>query len=277
MKQGDKPAKVKSLADRENVRAFLQFIKTSGYPFRVKITNYTTEIQSELFNRYFMQSTRSKSCFAAYSKLKADVANKVPPDIDKGGLVYFAHDFKKDLQESTVINVDLKSAYATALSAAGYISETTAAYLAKIPKMDRLASVGMLASKKHVFSYDEKGELLSYVKEVAPTENFFYLAVRIVQDTMQQLKAICGRAYLFTWVDGIYFLPEPGLSDQVVTAAKELGFNCTVETLSNFTVRIGPKVISVTFEKEDRRKQFKIPATKAIFANDLINFLTYKK
>lgn len=269
--------KVKSMADRENVRAFIAFVRSSGFPHKIKITNYTTEIQSDLFNRYFMQTSRGKSCFAAYSKLKRDVAGVAPPDIDKGKLHYFAHDFRKDLEPQTVLNLDLKSAYATALYNAGCVSEDTALYLGKIPKLDRLAAVGMLASKKHVFEYDEKGKLSRYYKEVAPTENFFYLAVHLVQNIMDELKAICGQDYLFTWVDGIYFKPREGLADELIKAAEEAKYRCTLETLNNFRVSIGSKVIHIDFDKDGKEKRFKIPAAKNTLANELINFLTYKK
>lgn len=269
--------KVKSMADRENVRAFVAFVRSSGFPHRIKITNYTTEIQSELFNRYFMQTSRGKSCFAAYSKLKRDVKGIVPPDIDKGKLHYFAHDFRKDLEPQTVLNLDLKSAYATALYNAGYLSEDTALYLSKIPKLDRLAAVGMLASKKHIFDYDQTGKLVKYSKEIAPTENFFYLAVQLVQNIMEDLKAACGQDYLFTWVDGIYFKPREGLADELIKITEAAKFSYTLETLNNFRVAIGSKVIHIDFDKDGKEKRFKIPATKNTLANELINFLTYKK
>lgn len=267
-------SKEKALLNKESAKAFVDYAKQSGFPFQLKISNYTTEIVSELYNIQFMQSMRSKSCFAAFSKIRSNVKTQNKPVVDKTGLSYFSHDFKKDFDSETVINIDLKSAYATALYLRGIITEDTYDYLSRIPKLDRLASVGMLASRKHVFDYNNKGKLVSYKKEVSEYENFFFYAVRCVQEIMFVMRFIAGADYLFTWVDGIYIRPNIDKVAELTAYLQEINFNFTIETLQDFKVRIVSNKVKLDFKKEGKEKSFHIPAQQAIFASDLINYLT---
>lgn len=270
------PERQKSLADKESSKAFIDFLKTSGFPYSLKISNYTTEIISDLYNIQFMQSMRGKSCFAAYAKVKSDIKGKPIPIIDENLLSYFSHDFKNDFDAETVINIDLKSAYATALFNRGVISETTFMYLGKVSKLDRLASIGMLASKKYIFDYNDLGELVDYRKQVSEYKNFFFYAVQIVEKLMDDLKFICASEYLFTWVDGIYFKVNPETIVEVCQFLEQIDYRYSIETLKNFSVRIVNKKIKLSFDKEGKRKYFNIPAKPSMLANDIVYYLTNK-
>lgn len=268
--------KVKCLLSTEAAKAQIEFLKHSGFPFMLKVSNYTTEIISDLYNTQFLQSFRSKQCFAAYSKIKSNINGVEPPTVDKSNLIYFQHDFKKDADIDEVINIDLKSAYATVLFNDGYITQGTSDYLGKLDKMDRLASVGMLAGKKHCFSYDENGKLIEYTKTVAATENFFFHCVKRVSEIMFDLQLLAEDKYLFTWVDGIYIKPCKDTLQEIERHLEVNNFPFTVEHLKNFQVRYTNQKIKIQFEKKDSIKVFQIPAVNNGFANDIINFLTNK-
>lgn len=259
------------------MRAFVEFIKTSGFPYELEISNYTTKIKSELYEMQFLQSMRSKQCFAAFAKVKSDVVKHAdPPKVDSSEVRYFEHDFKFNYFSEEVINIDLKSAYAAALYNAKILRDETFAYLSRIPKMDRLASVGMLASKKHCFTYSADGKIINYEKKISPHQSYFYFAVKEVQRIMDTLKMICENDYLFTWVDGIYI--KPG-SEKVFECFKYLEserFNYHVEKLQNFNVKVTDKKVMIDFQKDGNTKYFTIPSRINMFSNDIINFLTIK-
>jgi len=267
-------SKEKALLDKQGAKAFVAYAKQSGFPFTLKISNYTTEIVSELYNVQFMQSMRSKQCFAAYSKVKRDVKTQTPPFVDKTALTYFSHNFKSDFYSNEVINIDLKSAYATALYLRGVLTQDSFEYLGRIPKLDRLASVGMLASRKHVFKYNKDGVLVSYEKEVSEYENFFFYAVKAVEEIMFVLRSIAGANYLFTWVDGIYIKPDFATLSEISEYLQTINFGFTIETLKEFQVKIVSNKVKLDFIKDGKPKAFHIPATQSMFAADIINFLT---
>lgn len=272
-------SKQKSLNKKENLKAYVDFLKTSGFPYSLIVSNYTTEIVTDLagFNIQFIQTERNNTFFAAYSKIKSDIKDKSIPVIDTRGLTYYEHDFRKDTFFPQVINIDLKSAYATALYKKDFIRDITFQYLSKISKLDRLASVGMLASKKHIFKYDGNNKLLGYKKIVNKYENFFFFCVQEVQNIMQDLRILSGANYLFTWVDGIYLQPEPGAIIDLCNYLEDRGYPFKIETLQNFTVTVKAAKIEITFFKDGQKKYFNIPPRHSLFANDIINFLTLKK
>lgn len=272
-----KQNKQKTLLSNESAKGHIEFLKTSGFSYTLKISNYTTEIISDLYNIQFVQSMRGKQCFAAYSKIKSDISKKELPIVDKEKLRYFEHDFKADFFAEEIYNVDLKSAYATILYNDNYISESTFKYLSKIPKLDRLASVGMLASKKHIFEYNDKGELKNYSKYVSPTENFFFYCVQKTDEIMQNLKFICYEKYLFSWVDGIYFNASPDLLSDIQHFLLSNFMPFTVDILKDFRVQITGNKCKISFKKNGKIKFFQIPAKNNEFANDILNYLNYKK
>jgi hypothetical protein len=211
-----------------------------------------------------MQSNR---CFAAYAKVKKDIKDKDVPEIDKEDLCYFEHDFKATCRIDKVFNIDLKSAYATILLLDGFITKDTYMYLTSLPKHDRLASVGMLASQKKVFAFDRFGTIRTYEHSISPLENFFYYAVKRTFEIMQDLRVLLRRSYLFTWVDGIYFTPDMdglmGCEDYL----RRIGFRYSEEILTDWNVRVVSGAVKLSFIKEGRIKSFSLPARQSEFAS----------
>lgn len=277
-KRNDVQHKQTSLQTRENVKAYIEFIRTSGFPFSMTVSNYTTEIKSEVSSRKFVQSMRSNQMFAAYAKIKGDVKGKPLPSVDKGSLNYYGHSFLENRHYENVLNIDLKSAYATALYNEGILSEATNTYLSKIPKLDRLAAVGMLASRKVLFNYDENGNLVNFQKIVAPTENFFYFAVQRVENIMNDIRLILKDDYLFSWVDGIYFDEKTDSLPEIHNYLSEKNYPYTIERLLNFDVKITPsQTVKIQYIKDGKEKFFNIPAKPNGFARDIVSYLLTNK
>lgn len=247
-------------------------------PFTLTCSNYTAHISNDHFNRKFVHTMQSKRCFAAFAKLKSDVSKHMVPDIDIQGLSYFSHDFKQSEFVGEVFNIDLKSAYATCLYNAGYISEATADYLAKITKNDRLASVGMLASKKKIFNFDNSGKAFSYDESVSQYQNFFYFAVEETSKIMRDIKIICGKNYLFTWVDGIYFRPDESIASDIMFYLEGKKFKWTLDYLTDFDIKLHESHIKILFNKDGKIKRFAIPSRTQEFKILAANaFLSLKK
>lgn len=210
---------------------------------------------------------QSNQCFAAYAKLKKDVRTKEVPYIDKEKLVYFEHDFRYSTEIARVYNIDLKSAYATILFRDGYISLDTFKYLSRLPKHDRLASVGMLASKKKMFAFGGHGGITTFEQSISPLENFFYYAVQRTFEIMQTCKALLGGSYLFTWVDGIYFTPDMAGLVRCENYLRSIGFPYSEEILTDWQVRVVKGAVKLYFVKEGKVKSFSLPARESEFAS----------
>ena len=229
-------------------------------------SNYTTKIESDAVTRKYVYTMQSNQTFAAYAKLKKDCKDKARPSITKDELIYFEHDFKESCQIDRVFNIDLKSAYATVLFNEGIITQDTFNYLARLPKHDRLASVGMLASRKRTFGFSKDGEIKILEHSISPLENFFYFAVKLTYEIMSVLKMILSEKYLFTWVDGIYFLPDMDKLIACEDYLRSIRFKYSEEILSDWHIRVVKGAVKLWFIKEGKVKQFCLPARESEFS-----------
>lgn len=261
-----------SLLRGANARAYIQYLKDAHIPFKMICSNYTIEVQADGLEKKFVANMQSKRTFAAFSKLKSNVSKKPVPDITRDELHYFLHNFKENLYVGDVVNIDLKSAYATILYKDGYIAEDTFKYVCAGTKQERLASVGMLASRKKHFDFDHTGCVREngYDEVVSPTSNFFFHAVKRTFDIMTTLKALAGEDYLFTWVDGIYIWPNEQTVMRCVEYLNSTGFGHKVERLRDFEVSVNDKRAKIYFLKQDSKgtwspKPFTLPSINTEF------------
>ncbi len=259
-----------SLMRRGNAKDFIRYLTDSKLPFTLITSNYTIKIMSEVCDKKFVRNNQSNRTFAAFAKLKSDVKTTPIPRVDMGKLKYFVHDLGRNQFHPFVYNIDLKSAYATILYNDGLITEPTYRYLSKINKNERLAAVGMLASRKSMFLFRD-GEPIDSSEEVSEFAPFFFYAVQRTAEIMNQLKAIIGRKYLFTWVDGIYFTPD---DDTLLSCMEYLGsinFPFTFDKLKDFDVRLTDMNTRVFFIKDGKQKLFNLPHALTDFKKTTID------
>ena len=223
------------------------------------MSNYTTAIEERKSTRdRYLQNMQSKRCFAAAKKIEKDLKGKPVPNITNKDVRYFQHDFSQNFKGDTIFSIDLKSAYANVLKMKHLITDETFNYLSILPKKDRLACVGMLASKKEV--YDYKDGLYTYRGEIRnPLSGFFFLAVKGTFEIMSELKAICGNEYLFTWVDCIYFQPNEETMSNCLMYLESANFPYSPEVLTNFSVTNNVNYIRVDYMKDSERKTIHLP------------------
>jgi hypothetical protein len=247
-------------------------------PFEVILSNYTTRIKSDLYDLHFMKNAQSNRVFVAYAMLKKDVEGKKVDDINPGFLKYYQTVFNfLNLYADKIYNIDIKSAYASILFNDGFISEPTYRYIMGLPKVDRLAAVGMLAGRKNIFSFDSTGKISGSIETVLPTSNFFFYAVKQTFEIMDRLKNEIGDDFIFSWVDGIYFSkPCSGIVIQDILK-NEFKLNCSFDELTDFEVKERKAYYLLTYLKEGQKKVFNLPKQDSTIRNDVYNYLLTKK
>lgn len=249
------PTELKRGANANKVLRSLENLKAD---FVATVSNYTTKIDMGSMKKAYIKTMQPTRVFAAYNKVKKDVQQKKCPNIDPNTLVYFTHGLRYSFFADKVINIDLKSAYATILTKDKFISASTAKYINSLPKMERLASVGMLASKKSIYTY-KKGEIVSTDEWVSPYAGYFYHCVKKTSEIMREMQRILGENYLFTWADGIYFLPDPAKENKCRAYLKKIDFPSSFALLKNFDVVKDDIKFKITFEKGEDGKTFNLP------------------
>lgn len=269
------------LLRKDNARAYMRYLKAIKIPFEMVCSNYTVLFKAEGLEKKFVHSMQGNRAFACFAKIKSDVKKKPIPDINKDKLSYFVHNFRQNQFIGDVVNIDLKSAYATVLYKDGYISKATFDYISKGSKQERLVSVGMLASKKQKFLFDN-GTIIGDPEEViSEYSNFFFYAVRRTGEIMADLKAICGNDYLFTWVDGIYLRPNEKAVAACEQYIKDIDFKSATDYLRNFTVMVNKKQVTVNFLKEKagkwHPKPFNLPLMNSEFKRIMIDAILSRK
>lgn len=163
------------------------------------------------FNIRHFASEMPKITYLANHKIKHDLlkwsANEMP-QINKYNCVYYDVSLQPEKIKSDYATFfDLSSAYATLLHNYHFISPETFAFLLTLPKKCRLIAVGMLASNKDIFIY-QNGVPVFEDKIVSPLENYFYWCVDKTASIMRDLRAIVDNDFIYSWVDAIYYLPN---------------------------------------------------------------------
>lgn len=261
--------------DEKQAKRIIEKNRKSGKPFQLIMSNYTVAILSESIKIRFIKEKRDIAFFNIFNALKKEVTayiekNKIELPKD---LQYFHAKVRPDFSADTVYNTDLSSAYLQVLINEQIISETMYDKLAALPKRDRLAVVGMLASRKHVYNFDENGKIASTEtiqnKELAAV---FFWCVHVVSLVMNRLREVLGDDYIFSWVDGIYYTGEENVkrvSDELFL----IGYPHTSEVLKNFTYKHEKNVAYINFDKTDENKPFAVPTKKDIFAREVYKHL----
>lgn len=247
-------------------------------PFEVILSNYTMRIKSKMINYNSMNEEKSKQFFSASAKVKKDCLKKPAPFVDKTELKYFNFNLPTGIKFEYIYGIDLKNAYASILLKDGYISKETYFYLStKLTKLDRLGALGMLAGKKKHIFFDEQGKEIEDKTEtkVKETENYFFHAVQRTGEIMEQLHALIGNDFLFTWVDCIYFRSEKNLTI-CAEFLRDNDFMFHEKKYTKFSTELtktGDTLRVIMFEvKEDGKEVFKIfhaPTKKKKIINDL--------
>lgn len=259
----------RSLNDSEGCKSKIDWLIKYKIDFKLKMSNYTTEIicpSIPYMNIKFLKKPQGVKAFLAYNKIKTDLitwtANEMP-DIKKENCTYY--DFSRKLKTVTgrdFTNMDLTAAYATILYNNLFIQKSTFEYIMKLPKMDRLVCVGMLASKKDLFTY-QNGVAITHEEIINPLENYFYYCVDYTANLMRDIAVRLENDFIFSWVDSVYYRSSPAndflVSNELEKAELKGKFQeCTYlkidETVKHFKISF--------FDEKLKPKNFTIPKNK---------------
>ena len=269
--------------DAESVNQYIDTHKKLKIPFTITLSTYTTKIESDYCNIYFMRNEQSNQTFSAFAKVKKDVSRFDIKKVNIAKLNYFSHNFGfNDFYSDLIYNIDIKSAYATILLNDGFITKKTFDYLSRLPKMDRLASVGMLASKKQVFQMDENGKPISEKVIVSEYSDYFFHCVKRTSEIMHIASKHLGPAFLFTWVDGIYFLQNNETASRIAGKIFKEYFSdvhklkSEFEVLKEFNVTGFNDYWNCEYLKENKKKVINIPRIDNKIVNKITEHLLTK-
>lgn len=262
-----------------NVNSTLKRMQISKEDFTLTISNYSAKFSvNEKTLKKFNQNEVNPYVFGLANLIKKEIrtysmSNNLP-FFDRDRLPYYSYNkdlFLSDNSFDRVTNIDLRNCYSRVLFKEGIISESTYRKLLNISKTNRLVSVGFLAYEPYHFEFS-KGNLISYEVIRNPYADYFYYCVNICGKIMQQLRFITGKNFIFTWVDGIYFVPDKTIETNVRKYLDRIEYDFSVDSLYDFSINNKVANCSVEFYGKKERKVFNIPLSdpKAEFNKNYI-------
>lgn len=263
---------MKVILNPETVNKFVEHHNKLKIPFQMVITRYTTRIISKAYDLHFLKSEQSNKMFMAFNMLKKEVKQKKIKPINNKTLNYFSSNlFKNDFYADRIYNIDIKAAYATVLLNDGFITQRTYDYIMTLPKIDRLAAVGMLAGKKNIFNINAEGKIISDETIISETSDYFFYCVEKTSELMFEAEQLIGsEAFLFSWVDGIYFLDNESEANNIAARVTDFfnnkGFRVSFDILEEFHVINKNDFYKCSYKKEGKNKYMNVPKPEqAIF------------
>lgn len=249
-----------------------------GLPFEQTISNYTTRIKSAMYDLHFMKNAQSNRVFVAYQKIKNDVIKKPLPNLDAAAMKYYQTAFTfTEAYADELHNVDIKSAYAAILFNDGFISLDTFSYITTLPKLERLAAVGMLAGRKNIFKFNERGKVVEHTETVSPTSNYFFYAVQKTYDVIDRLKMELNKDFVFSWVDSVYYGNNKNTEHLQRVLLNEFNLNSSYACLNEFELQKKTDNYYLSYKKEGKLKYFNIPFPSNAARQEIYNYLLTKK
>lgn len=275
-------AKVKKcLNNAVDCKNKVNYLIKNKLDFTIKMSNYTTEIicpALPFFNIKYLQKPQSNISFIAYQKIKRDLltwsANEMPI-IEKSNCTYFDMSKKihKIKDKRACKNLDLTSAYANVLFNDFFICQETFDFINKLRKKDRLVCVGMLASNKDTFIY-QNGKPIVHNQETNPLEGYFYYCVNKTASIMRELSEFLSDDFIFTWVDGIYYNDPTDANDfhlANILNAQNVPFK--IEVCDFLEIEQKRSKTQITFFDKNRKyKVFNIPNLNIPLKKDLLKY-----
>jgi hypothetical protein len=236
-------------------------LTNSDIDYVLKHGTYTTQIEHSMGTIKLMLNNFQNRVFCASQMVKKDCKNSaVGQEIMKSTHLKKNYDSNPkidNIKYDTCFNIDLSSAYAYCLFNNGLITQKTFNYLQKLPKMERLTAVGMLATS-HVKYFYQGGKCIDFKPYREPTAQIFFFLIDEINYLMQDIKWILGNDFIFYWVDGVFMkptTPKKKIQD-VENLLTNLCYKYKYEKVENFSVhRIQDKVI-VEMIKNDESKRY---------------------
>lgn len=216
----------------------------------------------ENIKHFYTDTKMNQKVHHIVKKLKNELMPYLPEInefmLNKKGEYYFSNSQLGDFCARSVYNVDISSAYLTALKNANYISDKLHSEIFDLTKKDRLICLGLLAYKPVHFYY-ENGEIKRWLPIKNDFQNFFFFCVYQISEVIKEIVSILGDNHIFSWVDGVYFFENDFLKDLVIHSFNERNYSVKFEKLENFTAEKKEFHTTFEYEKEGKTKRIEVP------------------
>ena len=260
-----KPEIIKVFFSNSSFRSLIDYFKKHKHDFEVSYTGYTAMIKNNTENKnYFLSKSIAKSPYKWTQKIKSEIKNSgIWMDaVSSKNIKYFKVNNIKPITLKKVYNVDIYSAYPSALKILGLISEKLFNELSKLEKIDRLKAIGMLATNKTVIIFKEGVQLSVSKKNNELMRNCWLALCSYTGEAIDKVRENLD-SFLFYWFDGIYFTDKTE-AKKCIDILKTFGFESKIEVLDNFTVKEKTDNLFITYGKGNDKKQFILPKNEKI-------------
>lgn len=200
-----KSERVKVLKDK------CTFMYNAGLPFELQKSGSTYELTSKLYNdkAYRVGMTPNQLAFIRSVKTFVDnegVALKfIDEDFKSLKIDYIkVNDFKSGDRIDDLVYIDVNGAYWKTAYNLGVINFRIYKRGLDVDKVVRLASLGSLAKRKDIWTFDGKDFKKQKAVHSNTTENIWFAICKRVSDVMSEIAKKIGSNFVFYWVDGIY-------------------------------------------------------------------------
>lgn len=247
--------------DAELIRVLTQKLNEDKETYSMTLTNYTCLIEAPDYCYYFLKHLQKPSVFTVTKLLKRYMDSSLDndiQDIDRNSMKYYsAKVVTKPLYKHKAYNIDINAAYPTCLYNAKLIDFKMYQRLMSLNKDERLASIGMMASRKRKFNFVD-GEVESYEDTESPYSKYFFYCVQTIAEIIWKCEVIAGNNFVYSWVDGLYTTDKKS-AEQCRKLIAEFGYKSTVAELTDFYYEPLENRVKVTFLKDGKNKLFNIP------------------
>lgn len=251
-----------------NPRAYLQEQIKLHDEVVMQFTNYTTAIITDHRKVLFHVDKNIKKPFGIFQKIKASIrrSETIVPDIPKDQIRWNYFDLDIDFPEE-FISVDLSSAYAKVLLNYGLISQSLFEEMTnKIPKEDRLKSVGLLGTIKTQITYRRGAKpVVDMIK--SDFAKYFFFCCYITGEVMELARQRAGEDFIYFWVDGIAVKKER--AQDILNFIQSLGFPSKLEYVTECKREEG----IIRYKKDGKQKTLHLPRRRTVENAEAIEFL----
>jgi hypothetical protein len=230
-------------------------------------TNYTASVITPRRKYLFDYTGKGKKPFGMFQKVKSDIikSNLDVPDIHPNQIKYYKFLPKFEFPEK-FYSVDITAAYPSVLRKYEAITEDTYRQLmTKLPKEERLQTIGLLGTTKTRITY-KKGEVLNIEKVQSEFSKWFFFCCYITGEVMELARARSKEDFLFYWVDGIAVDKN---AHDILFYIESLGYKSKVDIIE------GCRLVENTliYFKNGKKKMLTLPKSNRIENEEAKEFL----
>lgn len=278
-----KAEKIKTRLSTPQVEKLIDYLIKKKESFTVTATGYTNTIQ--LRDKVIFSSEDAdlnSFTFPYYNRIKKDiestdvVIDSIPfTDIRYYSVNSFFEKINWDMPSECTL-IDINSAYLTCLVNSGMITRETFDYVSKARKSDRLKAVGMLATNKTEFVYQEGKHIETNSITNKVLSNYFFYCCYCIGEVMNDIAREYGENFLFFWFDGIYLRPEADPA-RCIEILSQNNYLCKVEQIKNCTFESGKRTLHFYYTPEGKSvKSFNVPFNNEGHKKRLVSYITNK-